>query len=79
MFTVYKDRKVLVTEQSMLAHFGSSLCVWSDKTQYSACFVMSTRETDAEGDVLAFHFIPTQQTLVERPALAGWKLVVLND
>lgn len=53
--------------------------VVSKKSGNHAVFVHSHTERDREGEIVAWKFIPTQNTLRRLPSMTGWKAIVLND
>lgn len=51
----------------------------SDKTGQVIWFRLASVEKDREGDLVAWHFVPTAEATRKNPKVTGVKVVVFND
>lgn len=55
------------------------LTVVSPNTGSGSTWVRTSIQTDDEGDIEAWHLVPTEETVERIPSLKGYEMIVFND
>jgi hypothetical protein len=88
LFTVSDSGSKLVAEISDLTGFDLFKRLYDDacdagfalRTTHSVTrWSLAIEERDSEGDIIAWHFNPTSESVTVNPDCEGWDLTVLND
>lgn len=93
-FSYNKEKNSFVTEMSSLCSLvedvnpfvqiypdaaDEGFTMISERTGHEAKFAVNLYERDAEGEFVAWHLVPTAETVRKNPRLRGATVTIFND